>query len=73
MNVNVGATDRRVRTAVGALAGAASLGTLAGLIPASSVAALVLGIVAIAMLGTAVTGVCGLYAVLGVDTCSIDS
>lgn len=72
MNVNVGATDRQVRTAIGAIAGTASLAALAGLVSLPSVAALVLGIVAIVMLGTAVTGFCGLYAALGVDTCSVD-
>lgn len=72
MDVNVGATDRRVRTAAGAIAGAVSLAVLAGLVALPSIAALVLGVVAVVMLGTAVTGFCGLYAVLGVDTCAVD-
>lgn len=71
MNKNVGATDKRVRTVVGAAAGAVSLGTLAGVVPLPALAAPFLGIVAIAMLATAVTGTCGLYSLLGVDTCRV--
>lgn len=73
MNQNVGATDKRVRTVVGAVAGAASLATLAGAAPLPTVAAPVLGVVALAMLATAATGTCGLYALLGVDTCPADA
>ena len=73
MSQNVGATDKRVRTAVGAVAGAASLATLAGSAPLPAIAAPVLGVVAIAMLATAATGTCGLYSVLGVDTCPADA
>ena len=73
MNQNVGATDKRVRTAVGALAGVASLATLAGAAPLPDIAAPVLGVVALMMLGTAATGTCGLYSLLGVDTCPADA
>ncbi|ELZ49998.1 hypothetical protein C464_03427 [Halorubrum coriense DSM 10284] len=73
MNQNVGSTDKRVRTAVGAVAGAVSLATLAGSAPLPDIAAPVLGVVAIAMLATAATGTCGLYSVLGVDTCPADA
>lgn len=73
MNQNVGATDKRVRTAVGAVAGVASIATLAGAAPLPAVAAPILGVVAIAMLATAATGTCGLYALLGVDTCPADA
>ncbi|MDB9250988.1 YgaP-like transmembrane domain [Halorubrum ezzemoulense] len=73
MNQNVGAMDKRVRTAVGAVAGAASLATLAGTVPLPEIAAPVLGVVALAMLATAATGTCGLYAVLGIDTCPADA
>ncbi|MEZ3163223.1 DUF2892 domain-containing protein [Halorubrum sp. RMP-47] len=73
MNQNVGAMDKRVRTAVGAVAGAVSLATLAGSAPLPAIAAPVLGVVALAMLATAATGTCGLYSVLGVDTCPADA
>ncbi len=73
MAQNVGSIDRKLRTAVGAVAGLASLGTLAGVFPLPDVASLVLGIVALMMLATAAAGTCGLYSILGVDTCSVKS
>jgi len=73
MAQNVGSMDRKLRTAVGAVAGLASLGTLAGVVPLPDVASLVLGIVALMMLATAAAGTCGLYSILGVDTCSVKS
>ena len=71
MNTNVGSMDKRVRTAIGAVAGGLSLATLAGAAPIPALGAPVLGVVAIAMLVTAATGTCGLYSLLGVDTCSM--
>ena len=73
MEQNVGKTDQLVRIALGAGAGAGSLAILAGAISASSALALVLGIVAIMLLGTAVTGTCGLYSALGISTCPRDA
>ncbi len=73
MATNVGSTDAQVRTAVGAVAGTLSLGTLAGAVPLPALAAPALGVVAIAMLATAATGTCGLYALLGVNTCPADA
>ena len=73
MNKNVGSADRRIRTAVGAVAGAVSLATLAGTVSLPGTVALVLGVIAIAALGTAATGTCGLYSLIGVDTCSVRS
>ncbi|QKG93609.1 DUF2892 domain-containing protein [Halorubrum sp. SS5] len=72
MEQNVGATDKLVRTAVGAVAGAVSIATLAGAAPLPALAAPVLGVVALAMLATAATGTCGLYALLGFSTCPAD-
>jgi hypothetical protein len=69
MNQNVGATDKRVRTALGAALGIASLVTLAGAVSLPALAAPVLGVASLLMLGTAATGTCALYSVLGVDTC----
>jgi len=71
MTQNVGTTDKRARTAFGAVLGTVSLATLAGALPLSGIVALVSGVAAAMMLGTAVTGTCGLYALLGVDTCSV--
>ena len=69
MNQNVGATDKRVRTALGAVLGLASLATLAGAAPLPALAAPVIGVASLLMLGTAATGTCALYSLLGVDTC----
>ncbi|SDX91394.1 YgaP family membrane protein [Halobellus clavatus] len=69
MEQNVGQTDSIVRIALGALAGAVSLGILGNVVPGSGVLSLVLGVVAIMALGTGLTGQCGLYSLIGVDTC----
>lgn len=73
MNQNVGATDRQLRTLLGALAGVGSLATLANAVSLPEIAAPVLGVIALVLLGTAMTGTCGLYSVLGVDTCPMNS
>lgn len=72
MSQNVGATDKRVRTAIGAVTGLISIATLAGAGPLPALAAPVLGVVALAALGTAATGTCALYSLLGVNTCPAD-
>lgn len=73
MAQNVGATDERVRIGLGAIAGIVSLAILAGAVPLPSLAAAVLGLGAVILLGTAVTGFCPLYSVLGMDTCPADT
>lgn len=73
MAQNVGTTDRQVRTALGALAGTASLTTLASVGPLPTLLSPLLGVVALVMLTTAATGSCGFYSLIGVDTCSLDS
>ena len=73
METNVGSKDRQARTVVGAVAGALSLAILAGMVALPEIASPILGIVALMMLGSAATGTCGLYSVLGVDTCSVSS
>lgn len=70
MKANVGSADRQVRTVIGAIAGLVSLAILAKAVALPAVASPVLGVVALIMLGTAATGTCGLYSLLGVDTCS---
>jgi hypothetical protein len=69
MNQNVGLTDKRVRTALGAVLGVVSLATLAGSVGLPSLAAPVFGVVSLIMLGTAAFGTCPIYSLLGVDTC----
>ncbi|WP_281194729.1 DUF2892 domain-containing protein [Halorubrum sp. F4] len=71
MDKNVGVTDKRVRTVIGAVLGTVSLATLAGAAPLPAIASPILGVVALVMLGTAATETCGLYSLLGVDTCSV--
>jgi hypothetical protein len=69
MDINVGATDKSVRTIVGAVAGVLSLATLAGQLTVPDLASPVLGIVALIMLGTAATRSCPVYSILGMSTC----
>jgi len=71
MEQNVGSLDKNVRIAIGAIAGIVSLAILSGQVDLPEIASPVLGIVAVMMLGTALTGTCGLYSVLGIDTCSV--
>lgn len=69
MNINVGTTDKSVRTLIGAIAGMVSLAILAGQLDAPALASPVLGVVALIMLGTAATRSCPVYSVLGMNTC----
>jgi hypothetical protein len=71
MDKNVGTMDKRARTALGAVLGTASLATMAGALPLPAIASPVLGVLSIVMLATAATGICGLYSLLGIDTCSV--
>lgn len=73
MEQNVGVTDRQVRTVVGALAGLGSLGILAEAVSLPELLSPALGVIAIIMLGTAATGTCGLYSLVGADTCSMNA
>jgi hypothetical protein len=70
MDQNVGSVDQTLRTAVGAVAGAASLGILTETVSFPAVLSPVLGIVAIMMLATAAVGTCPIYSMVGVDSCS---
>ncbi|MFC6758137.1 MULTISPECIES: YgaP family membrane protein [Haloarcula] len=73
MAQNVGATDGRVRIGLGAIAGLVSLAVLAGALPLPSLSAPVLGLGAVILIGTGLTGFCPLYSVLGMNTCPVDS
>lgn len=73
MDRNVGTTDRQLRTALGALTGAGSLVTLAGIVSAPALLSPMLGVIALILLATAFTGACPLYSLIGVDTCPAQS
>jgi len=73
MAQNVGATDGRIRIGLGAIAGIVSLAVLAGAIGLPPLAAPVLGLGAVILLGTGLTGFCPLYSVLGMDTCPVEA
>jgi hypothetical protein len=75
MEENVGDTDSQVRVVLGALSGiialvllGQSLNLVSGLLTLPAVASPVLGLVAIALLGTAYTRECPVCAAAGVDT-----
>jgi hypothetical protein len=72
MEENVGDTDALVRILLGAVAGVLSLGTLTEMLPSAlslpTVASPVLGVLALALLGTGFTSKCALYNALGMDT-----
>ena len=75
MENNVGDTDSQVRVVLGALSGIValvllgqSLNLVSGLLTLPVVASPVLGLVAIALLGTAYTRECPVCAAAGVDT-----
>jgi hypothetical protein len=70
---NVGSTDQLVRILLGAVAGLVSIGILIDAVPLPAVSSPVLGVAAMILLVTGVTGFCGLYTVLGVDTCSVEA
>ena len=69
MAINVGATDAKVRTIIGAIAGLVSLAILAGQLGGPAILSPVLGLVALIMLGTAATNSCPVYSILGMNTC----
>lgn len=73
MDTNVGAADRQIRTGLGAVTGVAALVALAGAAPLPAVLAPILGVVSLVMLATAATGTCGIYALLGMDSCSMET
>lgn len=73
MERNVGSTDKTARILLGALAGVVSLGILSNAISLPAILAPVLGLASVILLATGFTGFCGLYGLLGVDTCSVDT
>jgi hypothetical protein len=73
MKQNVGSLDRKARMLLGAVAGVVSLAILANAVSLPEIASPVLGLVAIIMIGTSVTGNCPIYSLLGVQTCPVSS
>ncbi len=73
MNRNVGSLDKTLRTAVGAVTGAASIAILTGTVSLPTVLSPVLGIIATMMLATAAMGTCPIYSMFGIDSCSRSS
>ncbi|MCJ7429306.1 MAG: DUF2892 domain-containing protein [Candidatus Nanohaloarchaeota archaeon QJJ-5] len=69
METNVGELDKKVRISLGAVTGAVSLGMLTNYIGGTGVYAAVLGVISLIAFGTALSGTCGLYKILGVNTC----
>ena len=70
MNQNVGETDKLVRILVGAVFGIVSIGALAGVGGLPEIVSPIAGIFAIVLFSTAAMGSCGLYSLLGINTCS---
>jgi hypothetical protein len=73
MERNVGSTDKLVRVLFGAVAGVVSLAVLAGAVSLPAILAPVLGLASVILLATGLTGFCGLYKVLGLNTCPVDA
>lgn len=64
MTKNIGTTDKILRlSAAGVCVVAIATGTVSGIL------ALILGIAAVALTGTALFSFCGLYSILGITTC----
>lgn len=68
MSKNIGTTDRALRVVVSLVLGYLSLGGIL-----TGTWATVALVFAVALLATAVVGWCGLYKVLGIRTCPVDS
>ena len=73
MERNVGSTDKLVRVLLGAVAGVVSLAVLANAVSLPTVLAPVLGVAAVILLVTGLTEFCGLYKLLGLNTCPVDA
>ena len=68
----VGSKDAKVRFVLGAIAGAVSLAILGEYLQVNQIWSPVLGVIALIALGTAYTGMCPIYSLLGMDTCEAD-
>ncbi len=70
MEQNVGNTDKLARILVGAVLGIISIAALAGVGSLPAIVSPIAGLFAIVFLSTAAMGSCGLYSLLGINTCS---
>ncbi len=68
MDKNVGGLDRQLRILAGALAGFVSIAVLSGLLQSDLVYSLILGVLALVLLGTAYTQKCPVCDALGHDS-----
>lgn len=68
MEKNVGQVDSLARIGIGAVLGVVSLLVLGGTVGGPTILSPVLGLAAVILLVTGVTGTCGLYSLLGVRT-----
>ncbi len=68
MDKNVGGLDRQLRILAGALAGFVSIAVLSGLLQSDLVYSLILGVLALLLLGTAYTQKCPVCDALGHDS-----
>ena len=75
MEENVGDTESLARIAIGAVVGIVSIvllvqskGMVSEIVPLPVVASPVLGVAALALVGTGLTSKCGMYSALGIDT-----
>lgn len=68
MEKNVGQVDSLARIGIGAVLGVVSLLVLGGTVGGPTILSPVLGLAAVLLLVTGVTGTCGLYSLLGVRT-----
>jgi len=72
MENNVGDKDQILRIALGAVMGLASIGILTNYINQPELYSAVLGVLSLVLLATGYLGKCGLYSVLGIDTCKVE-
>lgn len=73
MDRNVGSVDQSTRVVAGAVSGSVSIAILLGAISLSGVVSLGLGVVALVLFTTALTGNCPAYSLLGINSCSRSS
>lgn len=72
MKTNVGQTDRIARIGIGAVFGTISLVLIAGY-GGPQVLSPLLGVLSLPLLATGLSGNCGVYSLIGVDTCSVEA
>ncbi|MEF8806439.1 YgaP family membrane protein [Natronomonas sp.] len=69
METNIGSTDRIVRLVAGVILAGLGLANFAGVVELGYTVALIAIIVGAVLVGTAMTRMCLIYRIAGVDTC----